>query len=67
MGYPTIQLALATPEGQRLYAVLSENFSKTLEQDITLKKIIESKATYFGSQSHIEKLVWLLLNESIVF
>jgi len=61
--YETIDEAMSTKKGQRMYATLSEQFEQGLSSAPHVGKAMNSKPTYFGSQRYLEHMVWKLMNE----
>lgn len=63
--YETIQDAMKTRKGQALYKVLSKGFDRGVElSNRYVKDAINGPlASYLGSQAHIERLVWMIMNE----
>ena len=63
MKYQTIREALETPQGKKLYKLISKGmdrgFDSTAER---IKKAIYEFPCYLGSEDHICRMVWMIMN-----
>jgi hypothetical protein len=62
MLYETTKDAMDTQEGRILYKILAMQFDRGLDLSPAIKARVERMPTYIGSQSHIESMVWAILN-----
>ena len=61
--YETIDKAMSTKKGKRIYATLSEQFEQGLLGAPHVGNAMNSKPTYFGSQRYLEHVVWKIMNK----
>jgi hypothetical protein len=63
MKYQTIREALETPQGEKLYTLISKGMDRGF--DLTaerIKKSIYAFPCYLGSEDHIGRMVWMIMN-----
>lgn len=65
MKYELIKDAMATDEGKRLYQILCDCMDRGLELTADhVKDVINAFPTYLGSEDHIARMVWTILNNN---
>lgn len=64
MKYPLIKDAIETTKGKQLYSILSKGMDRGLELTTkSIKDAIQKMPCYLGSEDHIARMVWMLMNE----